>query len=202
MNPAPSYPEKGSCIKVQPIRSTKSIEKIRKLLKNNPRNLCLFNVGINTNLRASDLVRLRVGHVRYLKVGDLLHLNEKKTGKPRSITVNKTVYDSIQRLLKSAEMRGTKDSDFLFMSQKSKGRAPMTTSHVRLMVKGWCKSAGLKGNYGSHSLRKTFGFQMRVKHKVGIEILMQMFNHSSPRQTLDYLCIQPEEIRRHYLKTI
>ena len=202
MNVAPSFPKKGSCLKVQPIRSTKSIEKIRKHLKNNPRNLCLFSVGINTNLRASDLVRLRVGQVRYLKVGDLLHLNERKTKKSRSITVNKLVYQSFQKLLNSPEMKDAKDTDFLFMSQKSKGKQPITTSHVRLMVKGWCKDAGLKGNYGSHSLRKTFGYMQSTQHKASIEVLMSMFNHSSPRQTLDYLCIQPEEIRKYYLKTI
>jgi hypothetical protein len=27
-----------------------------------------------------------------------------------------------------------------------------------------------------------------------------MFNHSTQKQTLDYLCIQPEEIKEAYLK--
>ena len=30
--------------------------------------------------------------------------------------------------------------------------------------------------------------------------LMVMFNHSSQKQTLDYLCIKPEEIKNAYLK--
>ncbi len=53
--------------------------------------------------------------------------------------------------------------------------------------------------YGSHSLRKTFGYHMRVQHKVSIPILMQIFNHHSQKQTLDYLCVQPDEIKEVYM---
>ena len=38
----------------------KDIKAIKKILTTRPRDLCLFTIGINTNLRASDLLRLKV----------------------------------------------------------------------------------------------------------------------------------------------
>jgi hypothetical protein len=69
---------------------------------------------------------------------------------------------------------------------------------VHSLVKSWCRAINLKGNFGSHSLRKTWGYHQRVTFGVDIPRLMVCFNHSTQRQTLDYLCIQPEEIKGVY----
>ena len=98
-----NHPKKGSTIKVEPIRELMAIKSIKKLLADNPRDLCLFTVGINTNLRASDLLQLTAGRVRGLKPGDEIEIKEKKTKKSRRITLNKTVIRSIQKLLASRE---------------------------------------------------------------------------------------------------
>ena len=63
-------PKPGSKITVHPIKRLKDIKAIKKLLADKPRDLALFTVGINTNLRASDLLGIRVGDVRYLKPMD------------------------------------------------------------------------------------------------------------------------------------
>ena len=47
-------------------------------------------------------------------------------------------------------------------------------------------------------LRKTWGYHQRVTFGVDLPRLMVCFNHSTQRQTLDYLCIQPEEIKDVY----
>ena len=176
---------------VEPIREKKAIGRIKKLLADNKRNLALFTVGCNTNLRASDLVKITAGQVRHLKDGDDLVLKERKTGKDRRITLNKTVYEAIQGLLGDQALG---DHDPLFRSQRGE---ELTVSSVHRLVKSWCRDAGLQGNFGSHSLRKTFGYQAR-QAGVSIPILMTMFNHASQRQTLAYLGIQPEEIRDAY----
>lgn len=49
-----NHPKKGSSIRVEPIKKAKDIKSIKRLLKDRPRDLCLFVTGINTNLRASD----------------------------------------------------------------------------------------------------------------------------------------------------
>ena len=55
----PNRPRKGDIIKVSPIRKKEHIEAIKKLLKDQPRNLALFTFGINTALRASDILQIR-----------------------------------------------------------------------------------------------------------------------------------------------
>ena len=72
-----NHPKKGSTIKVDPIKKTKDIDTIKKLLSDNPRNHALFVLGINTNLRASDLCQITVGMVRNLKPMDEIEIKEK-----------------------------------------------------------------------------------------------------------------------------
>ena len=192
MSNNPNHPKKGSTIKVEPIRGLKDIKSIKRLLQDSPRDFCLFTLGINTNLRASDLLAITAGIVRNK---DELVLKEKKTGKERRITLNTITQKAIQRLLAS---RKYDDDDRLFQGQ----RGPLTVPTVNRLVKGWCKAINLKGNYGSHTLRKTFGYHQRVTFGRGLPELMTVFNHSTQKQTLDYLCVQPEEIKDIYLNEL
>jgi integrase len=195
MNQALNHPKKGSTIKVEPIRELKDIQTIKKLLADKPRDFALFVLGINTNLRASDLLSLTAGQVRGLKPGDDLELKEKKTGKLRRLTLNQACMSVLQALLAS---RPYQDEDTLFVGQ----RGPLTVSYLNRLVKAWARLVNLTGNYGSHSLRKTWGYHQRVSFGTDIPTLMVCFNHSTQRQTLDYLCIQPSEIRDVYLNQL
>lgn len=188
-----NHPKKGSIIKVEPIRKQLDINLIKSRLLDNPRNFALFTLGINTNLRAADIANLTVAQVKDVKPGGSLEIRERKTGKIRRITLNNGVYTAIQHLLDTANLNL---SDPLFKSQRG-GR--LAVPSINRLVKGWCDDIRLPGNYGSHTLRKTWGFHA---YKAGIDLprLMICFNHSSQRQTLDYLCIQDPQIREVYLK--
>lgn len=195
----PNHPKKGSVIRVEPIRSEKDIRNIKKLLSDKPRDLAMFTMGINTNLRASDLLRITIGHVIHVKPGEQFSVREKKTGKLRGITMNKTVFEAVQNLLKTLD---TSNLDaFLFQSRKN-GGGKLTEGYLNMLVKGWCQQINLKANIGAHSLRKTFGHSHRTRFNTDIPTLMRMFNHSSQKQTLDYLGIQENEIQDAYLREI
>ena len=84
---------------MEAIRSLEDIQLIRRMLQEKPRDLALFTIGINTNLRASDLLRLRVYQVRDLEPGDSIEIKEKKTGKPRRLTMNRACVKAIRNLL-------------------------------------------------------------------------------------------------------
>ena len=62
------------------------------------------------------------------------------------------------------------------------------------MIKAWCESINLKGNYGTHTMRKTFGYIQRVKYGVGWELLSKRFNHPSLAITMRYLGIEDKEV--------
>lgn len=194
----PNHPAEGSQIKVDPIRDLKDVQKIKKHLADKPRDLALFVLGINTNLRASDILQITVGQVRHLNPGDHFSLKEQKTGKAKSVTINKTVYEAIRALLHT--MQDAADTAPLFQSRK--GGAALTVPSLNKLVKSWCDHFRIPGNFGSHTLRKTFGYMHRTVHGTSIPILMEMFNHSTQKQTLAYLGIQPEEIKDAYLKEI
>jgi integrase len=190
-----NHPPKGSSIKVEPIKSKKHIQTIKKLLADKPLDYALFTVGINTNLRASDLLRIKVGQVKDLKPNDEIVLNEKKTRKERRINLNKACILAIKRLLASREYS---DKDYLFTGQ----RGVLTVPTVNAKVKAWCRAINLKGNYGSHTLRKTWGYHQRVSFGTDLPTLMECFNHSTQKQTLAYLCVQPEEIKNVYVNVL
>ena len=182
-----------------PIRSEKDIRLIKRLLSERHRDYCLFVFGINTNLRASDLCKITVGQVRNLQPGEHFVLREQKTGKLKMVTVNRSVCEAVSNRLSA--MPDVEGGAYLFCSQKGRNQA-LTVSSIHRLVKSWCREINLKGNYGSHTLRKTFGYIHRTVHGTDIPTLMEMFNHSSQKQTLAYLGIQPDDVRNAYLKEI
>ena len=190
-----NHPKKGSSIKVEPIRDLKAIRTIKKLLAGHPRNYCLFVLGINTAFRAGDLLSITAGQVRDLGVGDHLEVREQKTGKLRRVTLNRAAVEAIQQLLESREFG---DDDYLFSGQRGR----LSVSYVTRLVKGWCREINLKGQYASHTLRKTFGYHQRVTYGVALPILVELYGHATQRQTLDYLCVQDEEIRDVYMNEL
>ena len=195
-----NHPPKGSSIKVYPIRQKSGIERIKKALANNPRDLALFTLGINTAFRACDILSIHVGQVRGLDAGETLELKERKTKSYRPVTLNSTVISAISNLLQAQAFQ---DDDYLFSGQRKpkageQCKQPLQVSTLSVMVKAWCKNAGLQENYGSHTMRKTWGYMQRVERRTPIPLLMEAFGHATQRQTLEYLCIQDEEIAEIY----
>lgn len=57
------------------------------------------------------------------------------------------------------------DDAFLFNGLR--GPAALKVPTLNNLVKDWCSQANLKGNYGSHTLRKTWGY-MQTGHSDSI----------------------------------
>ena len=190
-----NHPKKGSHVLVEPIKDRTAIKRIKTLLCQNPRDFCLFVFGINTAYRANELLSVQVGQVRYLDIGESLNIKMSKTGKYRRVTLNKNVIEAIQTLLNSEDFC---DQDPLFRSQR--GGKAIGVDTLSTYVKHWCQNAGLRGNYASHTLRKTWGYWQRIANKTPIPILMDAFGHASQTQTLSYLGIQEQEIQDVYLE--
>ena len=168
---------------VQPLREKNCIEKVKNiLLKNGYRDYLLFVAGINTGLRISDLLKLRVFDVK-----DKSHIEfrETKTGKNKRFYINpilKTCFDNyIQNM--------TSDS-FLFCSRKGKNK-PITRVQAYKIINDAVKATGLCDKIGTHTLRKTFGYWHYQQFK-DIAVLQDIFNHSAPSVTLRYIGINAD----------
>ena len=147
-------------------------------------------MGTNNGLRTGDLLKLKVGDVKGMKVGDTLVIKEGKTGKRNILVMNRTIYKSLQNFLE--EIRPN-DDDALFLSRKGDGA--ITIQCVNNMVKKWANEINLRGNFGAHSLRKTWGYVQRTIYGVGFEVICKRFNHSSPVITMRYLGIEDKEVQ-------
>lgn len=194
-----NHPKPGSITEVQPIRDQADIESIKQLLQNKPRDLLLFVAGCNNGLRAGDLLGLKVKDVRNLKPGESFHLREQKTGKKNIFMVNKAVYKCLKTYLQAEKPKN--DDEHLFKPSRN-GNKALSIQSVNLMIKGWTKAINLKGNYASHSLRKTWAYQQRVKFRVDLPLIMRRLNHSSPKETLRYIGVHDDEISQVLLNEI
>ena len=58
----------------------------------------------------------------------------------------------------------------------------------------------IHGEIGTHTLRKTFGYHS-FKNGTSLELLMDIFNHSSKNQTLRYIGITEDQKKEVYLKS-
>jgi integrase len=191
----PNRPKPGSSIKVEPIRTKVAIDHIKKILRDQPRNLCLFTLGINTAFRTGELLSIRLGQVRHLQVGDALDLKQSKTRTYRLVTLNRPSIEAIHYYLRhDPQLRLADDTSYLFYSRFGE---VLTVPTVTNLVKRWCQAVGLRGNYGSHTMRKTWGW-WQYKRGKPVPLLMEAYGHATQKQTLDYLCIQAEEVAELY----
>lgn len=173
---------------VQPIRDEKKIEEMKEVLA--PRDRLLFVIGINTGLRISDILKLKVGDVRGK---DFMVITEQKTGKTRRIKLN----NQIKKAVAEALPKNAKDDDYLFASRKSRGKKPITREQAYKVLNKAAEYVGLEEPIGTHTLRKTFGYHAYQKG-VDIALLMEVFNHSSQHVTLRYIGILQDDIDNVY----
>lgn len=192
-----NHPLKGSKITVDPIRSLEHIDAIKQLLASKPRDLLLFTLGINNGIRTGDLLKLKVGDLIGKRIGDTINIKESKTGKINVLMVNKAVYKSLVYLSNSK----CKHEHYLFKSRVGQNN-PLTVQTVNRMLKAWTRAINLSGNYGAHSLRKTFGYVQRTHYGVGFEVLCKRFNHGSPTVTMRYLGISDAEVMQILLNEV
>lgn len=188
-------PKKGSQTKVEPIRKRKDIKLIKKLLEDKPLDYAFFVIGINTNLRASDILNLQLYQVRTKNPGDTFQIREQKTKKYRQVVWNATCVEAVDKIIAA---KNPDDLDYLFKGQRGRWTVPT----VSRKVKQWCRAINLKGNYAAHTLRKTWGFHQYHTFHMPLPLLCECFNHASQRQTLDYLCLQAEEVRDVFMNEL
>ena len=186
----PNHPKKGDRISVEPIREIKDIESIKKLISGNTRDLLLFTLSINNGLRMGDILKLKVSDICNLKPNETIKIRENKTKKENILMINKSTHKIMKQYM---EEKKPDYDDYLFKSRKGLN-SPLSIQSVHGMVKSWCRSINLKGNYGTHSMRKSWGYIQRKKYGVGWEVICKRFCHSNPSVTMRYLGIEDKEV--------
>ena len=180
---------------VKPIKDPEKLREIREGLAaltdwHGERMFLLFEVGINTGLRISDIIRLKKKHV----CGEWIETVEKKTKKTARIPLNTTIRQIIQDRCRNME-----PDDLLFPSRMEVGDAriqqPMTSRTAYNDIRTIAKMFNLGNRIGCHTMRKTFGYWHYKKNK-DLEILRQWFNHTSQTVTRRYIGIDEDERKK------
>lgn len=168
---------------VEPIRDMQKLDELKALLKKrSERDYFLVVLGINTGLRISDLLRLKVADV---KGKSHIILVEKKTGKRKRFLINENLRNEVDQYV-----IGKKGDEYLFASTKRP--LPITRVRAYQIINGAAKKIGLS-EIGTHTLRKTFGYHFYQRTK-DIATLQMIFNHSHPSITLRYIGITQDLI--------
>ncbi|MCQ6341321.1 tyrosine-type recombinase/integrase, partial [Bacillus cereus] len=140
---------------VQPIRDPEQIQQIKEYLKEkNARNYILFVMGINTGLRISDILKLKVGDLK----GSHISMREMKTGKQKRIQITAALKRELRWFTENRE-----DDEYLLKSRQGKNR-PIGRSMAYKILSGAAAEFGLD-EIGTHTLRKTYGYHMYMQTK-------------------------------------
>ncbi len=164
--------------------------------------LCLFTLGIDTMLRAKDLLALRVSDIEDPQnaVSDTFGWQQSKT--------KLGVFPALTPTSKQAALEWIKDSrkgpdDFLFTGHKAATAGAISTSVYRGLVKSWVEAIGLNASpYSSHSLRRTKPIHL-YRCGVPVERIAKLLGHKDTQTTLVYLGVTlaqaQEDARRNDL---
>lgn len=170
---------------VRPIKDINKIHQIEKILKeDNIRDYLLFRVGIYSGLRISDILKLKVCD---LKNQTHFILRETKTGKPKKLKIQPELKKELDLYLQDKP-----DDEYIFKSQKGDNQ-PITKVQAYRIINGVARKVGIKGEIGTHTLRKTFGYWF-YNSTGDIATLQYIFNHSNQKVTLRYIDIIQDEI--------
>ena len=175
---------------VEALKDIKSINSMKRYLKNHSeRDYVLFVLGINTGLKITEMLNIKVKDVlekeSAIKSFLLLSYNESKT--QREVYLNQKVKKALLHYIQAHHLNS---EDYLF--QSGKREKPITRQHAYRIIHQAAEAVGITGKIGTHSMRKTFGYHA-YKRGVAVSLLQKHFNHSTPSETLKYLEISKED---------
>jgi integrase len=184
---------------VDPIRNRKKIAQIKNLLrgKKRYRDLLLFVVGVNSALRISDLLQLRINHFldEQGKVKQRFWIKEQKRGKRHEVVVNASIREALDEYLLAFPVIGEDRNNFVFFNSKAYDCSDsIKRGQAWKIITSICREVGLSGNFGTHSLRKTWGYHARMQG-VDLALIMHKLNHESLAYTKRYLGITDDELQ-------
>jgi integrase len=164
--------------------------RVRLQLAHRTRELALFDLGLDSKLRACDLVKLRVRDVCH---GDRMAtraiIMQQKTSQPVQFEITQPTRDAVSDWIKDAKLGS---DDYLFPSRIHDSPHLGTRQYAR-MLDSWITEIGLDpAEYGTHSMRRTKAalIYRRTKNLRAVQLLL---GHTRIESTVRYLGIEVED---------
>jgi integrase len=183
---------KGKLIGQKPPLKLREVWTVRTRLQmaGKTREVALFNLAIDSKLRACDLVRLMVRDVAH---GDHVlpraTVVQQKTKQAVRFEVTEQTREALTAWIAEAKLS---PGDYLFPSRQHVSSHLSTRQYARI-VKGWIAMLGGDPQaYGTHSLRRTKAtlIYRRTKNLRAVQLLL---GHTKIESTVRYLGIEVDD---------
>jgi integrase len=135
--------------------------RVRLEIARSVRDLAIFNLAIDSKLRACDLVKLRLDDIcSGTNVRRRATIVQKKTARPVQFEISEQSRNSVEAWLPTLRATGSR---YLFPTRIHASPHISIRQYARL-VHRWVKSIGLESaSYGTHSMRRTKAAQIYRK---------------------------------------
>lgn len=164
--------------------------RIRLQIASRIRDLALFNLAIDSKLRACDLVKLRV---RDLCHGDWVAARaivlQQKTRRPVQFEITDPTREAVAKWIDHAKLK----SEYFLFPSRLHGSVHLSTRQYARIVDGWVREIGLDpAVYGTHTLRRTKAslIYRRTKNLRAVQLLL---GHTKLESTVRYLGIEVDD---------
>ena len=164
--------------------------RIRLELSHRIRDLALFNLAIDSKLRACDLVKLKVRDISHGdRIAPRAIVMQQKTGRPVQFEITEQTRKSVAEWLELAKL---KSDNYLFPSRIHESPHLSTRQYARI-VNAWVVEIGLDpSGYGTHTMRRTKAslIYRRTKNLRAVQLLL---GHTKLESTVRYLGIEVDD---------
>ena len=164
--------------------------RVRLHIRGRLRDLAMFNMAIDSKLRACDLVRLRVRDVTQSgQVAKRAIVMQRKTRRPVQFEITDQSRLAVERWIAERKLD---NHDFLFPSRKDSTTHISTKQYAKLL-KDWVADIGLDPKcYGTHSLRRAKAtlIYRRTKNLRAVQLLL---GHAKVESTVRYLGVELDD---------
>ncbi len=191
--PNPGQPwNKGKLIGPKPPLQPKHVWGIRTRLQlhGRLRDLALFNLAIDSKLRACDVVSLKVEDVApHGYAIDRATVRQRKTGRPVKFEITEQTRNAIDAYLKSS---GKKPGGSLFTGRGGPDRCLSTRQYARLL-EAWIAGIGLDPSlFGTHSIRRTKA-TLIYRRTGNLRAVQLLLGHTKIESTVRYLGVEVDD---------
>jgi integrase len=183
---------KGKFIGPKPPLQPRHVWAIRTRLQlaQRVRDLALFNMAIDSKLRACDVVSLRVEDVApHGYAIDRATVRQKKTARPVKFEITEQTRQAIDSYLKVHPKRR---GEFLFIGRRGRDRCLTTRKYARLLAE-WIAGIGLDPSlFGTHSIRRTKA-TLIYRRTGNLRAVQLLLGHTKVEYTVRYLGVEVDD---------
>lgn len=179
---------------VEPIKNVEDINRVIDYFDshNQQRNKLLFVLCINSGLRMSDIIALKFRDLlnEDYSIKSKANVQENKTGRTSTIYINDCIANSFKDYVKALG-NSINMNDFVF-------NCSVPNSHIaihsveRMFKKIINDELGIDLRFGTHSMRKTFAYQIVANapdKNRAIDILQNRLGFKSRESVIQYACL-------------